>query len=71
MVMRKWIIDRRIQLQLTQEDLARKTKLTRQAISGYETGNRGSKFGVPLLLKIAAALEMSMEDGDQGGGGLS
>ncbi len=60
--MRQWIIRGRDTLGLTQEDLAQRAGITRQAISSYETGTRGSKFGVPMLIAIAQALEMPMED---------
>lgn len=52
--MREWLINERKVKNMTQEEIARKTGVTRQLISILENGN--SSPSVPTAKKIAEAL---------------
>lgn len=47
-------------MKLTQEELAEKLSVTRQAISNYETGK--TQPDIETLIKIASILEVSVEE---------
>lgn len=50
----------RMEKGLTQEAVAERVGLTRQALSGYETGKR--QPGIDVLIKLAEIYEVSIED---------
>jgi transcriptional regulator with XRE-family HTH domain len=50
---------RRLELRLTQEEVARRTGTSRQWVVGFENGDSGTELG--MVLRLFAALELVLD----------
>ena len=62
MKMRKYLVERRNQLELSQQDVADLIGVSRQYYSFIENGSRQKKMDIDLLSKLADALSIPIAD---------
>lgn len=60
--MRTYLVKRRNELNLSQQDVANSIGISRQYFNSIETGTRQKKMDITLVAKLATALNLTVEN---------